>query len=55
MNPAASLGDFVDNVLAGRKPSIAALRISLAAGVSSRENRPVNVGQEGNSVAAAEK
>ena len=47
----AQIRDFVDNVLAGRNPSvstadaIAALRISLAADTSFRENRPVELSQ----------
>jgi inositol 2-dehydrogenase len=45
--------DFVNNVLAGRNPSItgadavAAMRISLAATKSQRENRPVEVAEAG--------
>ena len=47
----AQIQDFVDNVLAGRRPSVtgadavAAMRISLAATRSQRENRPVEVAE----------
>lgn len=47
----AQIQDFVDNVLEGRKPrvtgadAVAALRISLAANKSLKENRPVEVAE----------
>jgi len=45
----AQIQDFVDNVLQGRQPSVtgadgvAAMRVSLAATISLKENRPVEV------------